>query len=118
MNNNDISERVAGFVLTRDIRELSSLTSREVAEFFGLKPGEIIQAFETDQHISLDRFITREKIYRAFFKIERDRKISITELAKEMGFFDTHQFITEFEKNFLIHPARYKELIHMQEPGH
>ena len=115
-NNNSVG--VVDFILTRQVEELSTLTSQKIAGALGLNSRDITRDFESAQHIPLDRFITREKIYRAFFIIEREPGISLEELAKGLGFFDLQQFIKEFESYMLVHPARYKELVQMKEISH
>jgi AraC-like DNA-binding protein len=109
--NNHISHRVVEFVLTRKLEELSTLTREEISEALSLDPVKMTRVFESDQHISLDRFIIREKMYRAFFLIERNHGITIEELAKKMGFLQTREFAREFETYFLIDPGKYKELV-------
>jgi AraC-like DNA-binding protein len=106
-----ISRRVVEFILTRKLEELSVLTGEKIAAALGLDLLTMTCAFESDQHISLDRFIIREKMYRAFFLIEKNHGITIEELAKKMGFLHTCEFAKEFETNFLIDPGKYKELV-------
>jgi AraC-like DNA-binding protein len=109
--NDHISRRVVEFVLTRELDELSTLTPEEISEALSLDPVKMTRAFESDQHISLDRFILREKMYRAFFLMGKNHGITIEELAKKMGFLQTREFAAEFETYFLIDPGKYKELV-------
>ena len=109
--NHHISHRVVEFILTRKPEELSMLTGQKIAAALGLDLLIMTRAFESDQHISLDRFIVREKMYRAFFLIEKNHGITIEELAKKMGFLHTCEFAKEFETHFLIDPGKYKELV-------
>lgn len=109
--NDHISHRVVEFILSRKLDELSTLTRKEISEALSLDPVKMTRAFESDQHISLDRFIVREKMYRAFFLIEENHGITIKELAKKMGFLQTRDFAKEFETLFLIAPGKFKELV-------
>ena len=111
MTNHRISHRVVEFILTREPDELSTLSREEISAALSLDPVKMIHVFEADQRISLDRFILREKMYRAFFLIEKNHGITIEELAKRMGFLQTSEFAREFETIFLIDPGRYKELV-------
>lgn len=111
MFDHHISPRVVEFILTRELNELSTLTPGKISEALGLNPVEMTLAFESDQHIPLDRFILREKMYRAFFLVEKNHEITIEELAKKTGFHQTHEFAKEFETVFLIDPGKYKELV-------
>lgn len=109
--NDHISQRAVAFILTRELEELSVLTGQKIAAALGLDLLTMTRAFESDQHISLDRFIVREKMYRAFSLIEKNHGVTIEELAKKMGFLQTREFAKEFEANFLIDPGKYKELV-------
>ena len=111
MNNHRISHKVVEFILTRKLGELSTLTSEEISAALNLDPVEMTHVFEADQRIPLDRFILREKLYRALSLIDKKPGISIEELAKKMGFLQTGEFTREFKTLFLIDPDRYKELV-------
>ena len=113
MHNDHISHRVVEFILTRQLDELSTLTREEISGALNLDPVKMTRAFESDQHISLDRFIVREKMYRAFSLIEKNHGITIEELAKKMGFLQTLEFAKEFKTIFLIDPGKYKELVRL-----
>lgn len=113
MHNDHSSLRVVEFILTRELDELSTLTREEISDVLNLDPVKMTCAFESDQHISLDRFIIREKMYRAFSLIEKNHGITIEELAKKMGFLQTCEFAKEFETLFLIDPEKYKELVNL-----
>jgi transcriptional regulator GlxA family with amidase domain len=113
MPNDHISPRVVEFILTREPEELSTLSGQKIAAALSLDLLNLTRAFESDQHISLDRFIVREKMYRAFFLIEKNQGITIEELAKKMGFLQTREFAKEFETLFLIDPGKYKELVRL-----
>jgi AraC-like DNA-binding protein len=113
MLNDHISHRVVEFILTRKPEELSILTGQKIAAALGLDLLNLTRAFESGQHISLDRFIVREKMYRAFFQIEKNHGITIEELAKKMGFLQTGEFAKEFETLFFIDPGKYKELVRL-----
>jgi transcriptional regulator GlxA family with amidase domain len=112
-HNDRISLRVVEFILTRELDELSTLTREEISEALNLDLVKMTRAFESDQHISLDRFINREKMYRAFSLIEKNHGITIEKLAKKMGFLQTREFAKEFESLFLIDPEKYKELVRL-----
>jgi len=111
MNEKEISQKMVHYVLSRDLKALSSLTPKKVAKFFGLKIEEVHRLFTSVQNISLDKFINREKMWRALFIIENNKDVSLERLAKELGFYDRQIFEKEFQALLLIHPTRYQELI-------
>jgi AraC-like DNA-binding protein len=107
-----ISREVVEYILTRDTEELAYLTAQKIAEIFQMAPSSIFHAFETDQHITLDGFINREKIHRAIYMLDHDNDISIDQLASKMGFHEPLRFSSEFKNYVLIEPQRYREIIH------
>lgn len=111
MINHGISHRMVEFILTRELDQLSTLTGEDISAALSLDPVKMPHIFEADQRISLDRFILREKMYRAFSLIEKNHEMTIEQLARKMGFLQTSEFAREFETFFLIDPGKYKELV-------
>jgi AraC-like DNA-binding protein len=108
--NNRLIDRAVEFILTRGTKELGTLTEEKIAETLDVKSSHLVRTFKIQQCIPLDRFITREKIHRAVFILEKDHSISIEALSKKLGFPRLKDFIMEFEHYLLIDPHRYKEL--------
>jgi AraC-like DNA-binding protein len=108
--NNLLADRAVEFILTRDTKELRTLTEEKIAETLKVKSSHLVRTFKIQQCIPLNRFITREKIHRAVFILEKDHSISIEELSKKLGFPRLNDFVMEFEHYLLIDPRRYKEL--------
>lgn len=68
------------------------------------------ETFEKDTALNIDKFISREKIYRALFAIERDHNISSQELSVKLGFRQYKKFSSEFRNTILIKPDQYIDL--------
>ena len=111
-----LSERVVELILTRNIESLGRLTEEKIAETLEISPTYLLKIFETDQRISLSRFILREKIRRAFFILEKDHTISIEELSRKLGFRQTNDFSREFKKFIAIEPTKFKNLKNKGKP--
>lgn len=109
------SDLAAEFILTRKTEELASLTGQEIAETLGLDLSHLSETFEAHQRIKLDQFIIREKLHRSIFILDEDRKISIDDLARKLGFRETRQFAREFENYLLIPPRLYQEIIQQEQ---
>ncbi|UCH95651.1 MAG: helix-turn-helix transcriptional regulator [Candidatus Aminicenantes bacterium] len=110
MRNNKLSKQAVEFILTRDLEELAYLTGTDVSRNFGANKTYLGQIFEADQHISIDKFILREKLHRAAFILEKGPEITVEELSAKLGFLRTEHFIEEFEKYFAIKPGNYQNL--------
>jgi AraC-like DNA-binding protein len=113
--NSSFVDRVVEFILSRKDEELATLTETAVADTLGLARSTLLQGFEREQNMTLARFISREKIYRAFFMIENNQAISTLEIAKKLGFTRLKDFIHEFQSIFLIEPDRYLRLMRMKK---
>ncbi len=105
-----LCDKAVEFILTRSIEELSALTEEKVAETLEVKPSYLIEIFKNHQHVALNHFISREKIYQAIFILEKNPSISIEELSEQLGFYQTDDFVMEFQNHIFIDPYRYKEL--------
>jgi two-component system response regulator YesN len=108
--NNLLADRAVEFILTRDIEALRALTEEEIAENLKVTPSYLLKTFMTQQSMALKRFITREKIHRAIFILEKNKAISVEELSNKLGFPRTDDFAMEFQEYLAIDPYRYKEL--------
>jgi len=105
-----LSERVVELILTRNVESLARLTEEKIAETLEINPAYLLKIFETDQRICLSRFISREKIRRAFFILEKDHAMSIEGLSRKLGFCQANDFAREFEKFLAIEPTKFKDL--------
>jgi AraC-like DNA-binding protein len=108
--NNLLADRAVEFILTRNIEQLGNLTEEEIAETLKVKPSYLLKTFRTQQNIALKRFITREKIHRAIFILDKNQAISVDELSHKLGFHKTAEFSLEFQSYLAIDPYRYREL--------
>ena len=98
------------FILSRSVEELKRLTGVEIAGSIGINSKPLERMFKIEQRISLQAFILREKIHRAFSILTVENKKPIVEIAKEFGFRSVEEFSAEFEKQFAIAPRKYRDL--------
>ncbi|MCU0289838.1 MAG: hypothetical protein MUF15_26025 [Acidobacteria bacterium] len=110
-----IVEQAVEYILTRDIEELKTLTVEKIAGYLNVDTFYLLKAFENEQNVVLKNFITREKIYRAVFILEKNQCISIDEISEKLGFSQANDFAAEFQEYLAIDPHRYKELRSMQK---
>lgn len=110
MRRNHICEKVVEFILTRRDRDLAVLSKNNIARFFGVEDASLAREFMAGQNMTLDQFILRERLYRAFFLIEKKHRLSGSRLARELGFNSPGIFRREFKNLFLISPDKYIRL--------
>lgn len=108
--NNLLAERAVEFILTRGVAELATLTEEKIAENLKVKPSDLLKTFMMQQSLTLKRFITREKIHRALFMLEKNQALSVEELSNKLGFPRAADFILEFKAYLDVDPYEYKEL--------
>lgn len=107
----DIVEMATAFILTRSDKELSNLKLKDAAEAVGRDSALLANEFELGQNITFEKFVLREKVHRAIYALEQEEDITISNLARRLGFTTTYDFSFAFEKYFLICPRRYKKII-------
>lgn len=105
-----LSDRVVMFILGLTMDELGTLTAEKTAQAFDVEMSYLLDQFEKQKRITLQRYITREKIYRAFFKLETNQSDSIESLSSRLGFRRIDEFESEFKNYLYIPPQQFKEL--------
>jgi AraC-like DNA-binding protein len=105
-----LADRVVKFIISRTLEQLGTLTVEETARIFDVETAYLIEQFEKQKRITLKRYITREKIHRAFFKLEVNHSDSIESIANRLGFRRIAEFETEFQNYLFIPPRQFKEL--------
>jgi AraC-like DNA-binding protein len=101
---------VVDFILTRDNRDLAALSEAGIVGLFHIDGSWLARTFRLRHHMTLDQFILRERLYRAFFMIERNHHLSGSQLARQLGFNTAGTFCREFKNLFLVSPDRYIHL--------
>ncbi|MCK5055749.1 MAG: hypothetical protein KAT34_03790 [Candidatus Aminicenantes bacterium] len=107
----DVAEQAAAFILTRSDLKLSNLGITDAAAAVGTECAFLSQDFLLDRRITFERFVEREKLYRAAFAFEIERHITVGALSKRLGFATIRHFAKAFEDYFLIAPQRYQLLV-------
>lgn len=107
MRDTILSQQVVKFILTRKDEDLAGLNEKKIADIFDMEQPIISGRFENDIKISINKFISRERIYRAIFTIDRNPDISVNELSIKLGFREYQNFIGEFKNLLLLTPDRY-----------
>ncbi len=110
MRKKKISDRVTEYILTRDTDQLAALKVSNIATTFEVNPSYLSRIFKGDKDITLNEFITGEKMYRSVCLLKKDKDMSMDQLAKKVGFSRADYFITLFKNYFGVHPREFKQL--------
>jgi two-component system response regulator YesN len=109
MGKQKISDRVAEFVLTRGNDELALLKVSIIADTFGVNPSYLSRTFKADKDITLNEFITGQKMFRSALMLKKNRSLTMEDLATIVGFSRADYFITLFKNYFGVHPQKFKK---------
>ena len=109
MRRTKISDRVVDFVLTRNTSDLAMLKVANIAANFGVNPSYLSRIFKGDKDITLNEFITDEKMFRSVMLLKKNRDMTIDDLSKKVGFSRADYFITLFKNYFGVHPKKFKK---------
>jgi AraC-like DNA-binding protein len=110
MKENKIHQKAVEYILAITDNEIKNLTANDVAAAINKNIFLLSKTFKKVQKISLSEFIKREKIQRAFYILNTDRKISIIDLSERLGFAAPGQFEKEFQDYFCINPGDYQKI--------
>ncbi|MCP5102459.1 MAG: helix-turn-helix domain-containing protein [bacterium] len=109
MRKQKISDRVTEFILTREMDQLAMLKVSSIASTFNVNPSYLSRIFKGDKDITLNEFITGEKMFRSALLLKKDRHVTMDELARIVGFSRADYFITLFKNYFGVHPKKFKK---------
>ena len=107
----NLSDQVVEFLLSREVDEMANLTVKNIAKNFDVNPSFLSRKFLEEKKIHLGEHIMQMKIYRsALLLIMTDsQELTVSKLAKLMGFCNSSYFIDSFKKYFGIGPGKYRE---------
>jgi AraC-like DNA-binding protein len=78
-----------------------------IADHFGYNAKYISQMFAKISGISLKRFILQQKMDEASFLLT-DTNMTITEIALQLGYYDSHHFMKSFKQITNLTPSSYR----------
>ena len=110
-------ERAVAYIFSLRDEEIRKLTAEGVAVAIQTGLDQLDPVFEKDQKISIPVFIEREKVYRAYFTINKLLDVEIPELSEQLGFASTAEFEEAFETYILVKPGKYKEIVKKRKTG-
>ena len=110
-------EKAIAYIIPLKDEEIRNLTAGDVAAAIQTGLDELAPVFEKDQKISIPGFIKREKVYRAYFALNKGIDIAVPELSERLGFASVAEFEEAFETYILVKPGKYKEIVRKKMNG-
>ena len=110
MKKRKLSDRAAEFIVSLNDEELAALKVDALAVSLGVNPSYLSRKFKSDKEMSLNEFITGEKMHRSAILLSKNKKVQVVSLAKRTGFARADYFVILFKNYFGIHPKKYGQL--------
>ena len=110
MKKRKLSDRAAEFIVSLTDEELAALKVDTLAVNLGVNPSYLSRKFKSDKEMSLNEFLTGEKMHRSAILLSKNRKVPVVSLAKKTGFARADYFVILFKNYFGIHPKKYGQL--------
>ena len=110
-------EQAVAYIIPLKDEDIRNLTAGGVAAAIQTDLKQLAPAFEKDQKISIPGFIEREKLYRAYFALNKGIDIAIPELSERLGFASVAEFEKEFENYIFVKPDKYKKFVKKRKAG-
>jgi AraC-like DNA-binding protein len=108
MKNKTVVDDVISFIMAKGDEELASFTVERIADIFEIDRFKLSRKFKALQGETLAEYLTREKMIRSAFILGSDYDVTLSELAKRMGFCNAQYFSRAFKKCFGLTPGRYR----------
>lgn len=110
MPDQDIADQIVQYVMTIPDEGLSGLTVSKLAYHFEIDRCKLSRDFKKQKNMTLDKFLTKEKMFRAAYYLVSDQETSIKDVSRKIGFCTSDYFIRVFRDYYGTVPGRYREL--------
>jgi len=110
MKKENLSDRAAEYVATRENNELATLKVRSVASALKVNSSYLSRRFKADKDMTLNDFITGVKMFRSAQILAKNKRTPVVTLSEKTGFSRSDYFVILFKQHFGIHPKKYGEL--------
>ncbi|BCS89409.1 helix-turn-helix domain-containing protein [Pseudodesulfovibrio sediminis] len=107
MKRRDLSETIALYIMSRTTEELTQLTRYSIADTFKINKSYLSKRFKEDFDLSISNYIDREKAVRSRILIANMERVTVEEIAQQLGIAKPQQFRTKFKKIFCTTPGRF-----------
>ena len=107
MKQQALSEAIALYIMSCSTDELTQLTRSGLAEKFDIHQNYLSRRFREDFDLTILGFIDLEKVVRARILIAGEQRMTVEQLASEVGIAKPQQFRAKFRKIFRTTPGRF-----------
>jgi AraC-like DNA-binding protein len=105
-----IADRVVEYIINRKPLDFACLNVNEIARRFGVSVPHLSRTFKAEKGMGLRLFISREKIGRARFLLQRNREMSVKDIAAALDFCSTDYFIRVFKEQYGVTPGMCRRI--------
>ena len=105
-----IADRVVEYLINCKPLDFACLNVNEMARRFGVSVPHLSRTFKAEKGMGLRAFISREKISRARFLLQRNRELSIKDIAAALDFCSTDYFIRVFKEQYGVTPGMCRRI--------
>ncbi len=96
------------YILMQPVENLAKLTVAEIARHLDVSHSYLARRFKAEREYPLRDYLFREKMVRCVFLLQQEKNMTISDLAKALGFFDAEYFAFLFKQYFGVSPGRYR----------
>lgn len=108
--NNDLCRRVVIFIMTCDSKTLAKMKVEALADQFAVNRTYLSNKFHKEMHHTLEEQILRVRMGRALTLLETAPRLSVTRIARILGFCRCDHFIKTFRRYYGITPGEYRKI--------
>lgn len=109
MNNNEMAEKAAFYIMSCTNDELKELTVTRLAGMLGVDRCTLGRKFKEMNSCTLQKFLLQEKLFRSAALLRNHNGLKISEVSEMMGFLSPDHFSRVFTGQFGIMPSKYKK---------
>lgn len=103
-----ISETVQSTLRIIHERFFEKLTVNAIAEEVFVHPSYLSRKFLEEQHIGLNEYINNYRLKHATRILKQQPKLSIAQVAEQVGYSSQHYFSAAFKKKHAVSPSEYR----------
>jgi len=118
---NNFSEHVIKFILTRNDGELGDLTVEKITHALKVSQSYLYETFKNEKKVTPGKYLVMVKMFRSASLLENGENLPVKKIAHKMGFANPDYFIKIFREHFGTTPGRYRGYAKTKQflsPGH
>ncbi len=90
-------------------QNLSTVTLNSMAEHFHITAAHLSRMFKRYNEHNFSEYLSEKKLQKAIILLEQPSKVSINDIAKELGYSTPSYFHTKFKEYYGITPSAYRK---------